>query len=250
MEKPEILQRLFTRTATRFLVRTHRIIQRMPVERRSIQCSRVLVLAPHSDDEVISAGGVLALHQRAGSAVRVLCVSSDSKASPETLEARRMVEARTVAEFLGHELVFLEFPDGSLSLCERQLALEVRKHIDQFAPSIILVPFPGDHHRDHQAVAAACARALDDTEFGGEFWCYEVWSTLWPNCVVDIDAVVQVKRQAISLYAAATGEMPYADAVIGLNRYRGLKLQIPHAEAFFVSRKNQFVRLVTALNSI
>ena len=222
----------------------------MPVERRIIQCSRVLVLAPHSDDEVISAGGVLALHQREGSSVRVLCVSSDSRALPQTLEARRMVEARTVAEFLGHELIFLEFPDGSLSHCERQLALELRKHINEFAPSTILVPFPADHHRDHQAVAAACFEALDGTNFRGELWCYEVWSTLWPNCVVDIDSVVQTKRQAIGLYAAATGKMPYADAVIGLNRYRGLKLQIPHAEAFFVCRKKQFGRLVAALNSI
>ena len=66
MQRPTFLDSVFERTATRFLRRIHRITHRMPVKARIIGKQRVLVIAPHPDDEVIAVGGTMALHQRAG----------------------------------------------------------------------------------------------------------------------------------------------------------------------------------------
>ena len=52
--------------AGRFLRRVHRITHRIPVELRTVTPCRVMVLAPHMDDEVIGPGGTLALHKRVG----------------------------------------------------------------------------------------------------------------------------------------------------------------------------------------
>src|SRR5215475_12026968 len=86
MRRPQIIDGMLERTATRFLRRVHRITHRMPVRLRSLEKQRVLVVAPHPDDEVIGVGGHLALHQRLGSQVLTLFVSVDA---PDPLVRQR-----------------------------------------------------------------------------------------------------------------------------------------------------------------
>ena len=64
--KTSVTKKIKTWAAGRFLSRVHRITHRIPVELRGVQSARVMVLAPHMDDEVIGPGGTLALHQQAG----------------------------------------------------------------------------------------------------------------------------------------------------------------------------------------
>src|SRR5712691_7376506 len=99
MQPPAFLDSVFERTATRFLRRIHRITHRMPMKLRAIQRQRVLVVAPHPDDEVIAIGGNLALHQRAGSAVLTLFVTLDKPAADGSVV--RKGEAERVARLLG-----------------------------------------------------------------------------------------------------------------------------------------------------
>src|SRR5205807_5615866 len=77
MQRPPLLDGILERTATRFLRRIHRVTHRMPIKLRAIEKQRILVVAPHPDDEVIAVGGNLALHQRLGSEVLTLFVTLD-----------------------------------------------------------------------------------------------------------------------------------------------------------------------------
>src|SRR5437588_11889031 len=110
MERPRVLDRLLERTATRFLRRIHRITHRMPMKLRAVEKRRVLVVAPHPDDESIAVGGNLALHQRAGSDVLTLFVTLDASAPDGTIV--RKGEAERAARLLGFDHRFLGFPDG------------------------------------------------------------------------------------------------------------------------------------------
>lgn len=249
MRRPKALNRIVRHTARRFLTRVYRVTHRVPMQLREIERRRVLVVAPHSDDEVIGAGGTLALHQERGSEVSVLYVTSDADAPADSDDALRMDEARRVAELLGFEPHFLEMPDTRVSLHEDRLARVLKEHIDAFKPDVILCPFPGDHHRDHQATAAATIRALEGAAFSGEVWCYEIWSTLWPNTGVDITRFTELKRQAIDLYESQTRYIPYADSALGLNRYRGLRVYVPYAEAFYVCKRSELASLADALST-
>src|SRR5882672_1100101 len=81
MRRPPLLDSVLERTAAGFLRRIHRVTHGTPVKLRAVEKQRVLVVAPHPDDEVIAAGGTLALHQRAGSEVLTLFVTLDAPAA-------------------------------------------------------------------------------------------------------------------------------------------------------------------------
>src|SRR5215467_5173263 len=237
MQRPPFLDRIFERTATRFLRSIHRITHRMPVKLRAIEKRRVLVVAPHPDDEVIAVGGNLALHQRLGSEVLTLFVTLDAPAA----DVGRQGEAERAARLLGFDHRFLGFPDGSVSLHEPALARAIAEAIRRFRPEVICCPFPGDHHRDHQATSACTGAAVADTDYKGEVWCYELWSCLWPNIGVDISTVIDIKREAINCYASQVAYVDYVEGALGLNRFRGLKLGVAYAEAIFACDPRTFV---------
>jgi LmbE family N-acetylglucosaminyl deacetylase len=252
MAKTTLVRKLGRWGARRLLARLHRVTHRMPIELRQIEPGRVLVVAPHMDDEVIGPGGTLLLHKQTGSQLSVVFVSdsagdpSQTGISSET--TRRKLEAQTAAEYVGFELVrFLDYADGKLSLRESRIAYDLAILLDEWQPTTIFCPFPTDHHRDHQATSAALATAIGRADWHGDVWGYEVWSTLWPNAAIDISEVVEKKRAAISCHASQVANMAYVEAALGLNRYRGLRVGVPFAEAFYVCGEADFIELTEEL---
>lgn len=243
MKKAGMLGKLLTATATKALSRAYRMTYRMPIEVIGIERGNILLIAPHADDEVIGAGGALCLHREAGSAVTVAFATVPEDPPAGTILQVRHDEACAAGELLSFKPVFLGYPDGSLMLKEKQLAASIADLITRLSPDVIFCPFPGDHHRDHQSCSHALAQALKNTKQNCEVWSYELWSTLWPNKALDISAVIDGKREAIELYASQVATMPYAEAAIGLNRYRGLKVHVAFAEAYFVTSSEDFAQL-------
>ena len=177
--RTSVVRQVKTWAARRFLARVQRITQRMPVELRQVERGRIMVLAPHMDDEVIGAGGTLAIHQHINSTLEIVfttdCagpkVALDGKSTSEI----RQEEARQVADRFGYEIVgMLAHPDGNLSLHEEECRENLARLISEWKPDQIFVPFPGDHHRDHQATAASLAGAITKTGWRGNVWCHEV----------------------------------------------------------------------------
>jgi LmbE family N-acetylglucosaminyl deacetylase len=255
MRKTGLVRRFCQWGARRFLTRTYRITHRMPLELRRVERARVLVAAPHMDDEAIAPGGTLLLHGQAGSTLGVV-FTSDSAVFPgqtgaDSLTQIRRREAEDATRLLGVEILkFLNYPDGDLVRREQPIGRDLAKLLRDWKPDQFFCPFPADHHRDHQATAAAAALAIRETNWSGEVWGYEVWSTLWPNFAVDISAVVEQKRAAINCYVSQTGDRPYAEAILGLNRYRGLRVHVDFAEAFYVCAAKEFLTLADTLLSI
>lgn len=246
MQRPPLLDGILERTATRFLRNIHRVTHRMPIKLRAIEKQRVLVVAPHPDDEVIAVGGNLALHQRLGSEVLTLFVTLDAPAA----DVGRKGEAERAARLLGFDHRFLGFPDGSISLHEPAVARVIADVIRSFRPEVIYCPFPGDHHRDHQATSASTGAAVEETGYKGEVCCYELWSCLWPNVGVDISSVVEIKREAINCYASQVAYVDYVEGALGLNRYRGIKLGVQYAESLFASDPRTFIGVCRTLSVV
>lgn len=225
----------------------------MPCRVTPIKPGKLLVVAPHFDDDVIPCGGTLLLHKRIGSDIGVVFLSDSGGPSPDEghrrkITAMRKREAESSAAAIGYEiLAMLDHRDGFLGATEKVISARLIEIVAQWEPNQILCPFPTDAHEDHQAAAAAVARALSQLKFDGTIWAYELWSTLWPNVLVDITSVADEKHQAICRYASQQNERDYASAILGLNCYRGLPFKIPYCEAFFVCGSAQFSTIVRSM---
>jgi LmbE family N-acetylglucosaminyl deacetylase len=250
-----ITNRLRSAFARRFLLSVRRATHRLPVQLETLRRQRVMVVAPHMDDEVIGCGGTLLLHRTLQSEVRVVFVSDSSGAvnDPQlarTLRDLRRTEMMKVREVLAlGSVVELGFADGSLMNHEPAIAARLAEELKTFRPAQVLCPFPADGHADHQATAVALALATKLAGWHGEVLAYEVWSTLWPNMAVDIGAVAVEKARLIRMYASEMGDRDYAAAVLGLNRYRGMQHRVELAEAFHRCDAIQFRALTACLDS-
>jgi LmbE family N-acetylglucosaminyl deacetylase/glycosyltransferase involved in cell wall biosynthesis len=152
---------------------------------------RVLVFAPHADDEVFGCGGTLALHVAQQDPVRVV-IAFDGGSNG--VERTRRVEAMRGAARLGLvDYVFWSEPSGhEASVAELERGAElVAEEIAAFRPSTVYAPWVGEQHVDHHALGSAVELALGRalSAIPVEAWAYEVWTPLVPDRVVDISSV-------------------------------------------------------------
>lgn len=143
--------------------------------------TRVVVVAPHPDDEVLAVGGLLALLTAAGVPVEVLAVT-DGEASnpggsvrPAALATLRRAETRAALQALGIDATVtrLGLPDGGAAGLEQPTADALA--LD--ASTWLLAPWAGDGHPDHEAVGRAATTAAERD--GARLLAYPVWAWHW-----------------------------------------------------------------------
>jgi LmbE family N-acetylglucosaminyl deacetylase/GT2 family glycosyltransferase len=209
----------------------------IPYEPMMLRGERLLVLAPHPDDEVIAAGGLIAQHLDEKRAVRVVVVTDGAQGGDAT--AREEETRRGLARLgQGAEIVFLGFPDRALG---DEVIPPLREHLAGFRPDLILVPGPAEIHPDHLALSRAFCDLIqrDDLLFAdlavSKVAFYEVSQPLRPNALVDISAVAERKFDAIGEHASQLELRDYGGYAKGLNAYRAMTIAgCAYAEAYHV----------------
>jgi N-acetylglucosamine malate deacetylase 1 len=217
---------------------------------------KVLVIAPHPDDEVLGCGGSILRHTSRGDEVRVVIVT---KAIPELFSEEQVqagrVEVRRAHEILGVSSTgFLDFPAPRMDMvAESEVALAISAEVRNFQPEVVYTPHLGDIHMDHivahRATAVAC-RPLAGTSVR-RVLAYETLSeTEWsipapgaafaPNVFTDITPYLDGKVAAMKCYASQLreGDHPRTlEAISLLARLRGVSVGLPAAEAFMLLRE-------------
>ncbi len=151
---------------------------------------RLLIIAPHPDDESIAAGGLLQVARASGAALRVLVLTDgDNNPWPQRWVekqwridaaararwgARRRDEGEAALRILGvprDDVRFLELPDGGITDIlmrdDRDVADMLRDQARDFAPTLLVAPALSDRHPDHSAAFILATRAT--TEAGFDF---------------------------------------------------------------------------------
>ena len=189
--------------------------------------SRILVLAPHPDDETIGCGGTLLRHAKQRDDVHVVFLTSGEKGGhgrpeAETLRVREN-EARKATRIHGvSRIEFWHLPDGALR--PTAVAVELlRKKLKHFKPDRIYVTHEQEMHPDHRGAVRLLRRALAGLKGKSpEVLGYEVWTPIQKlDEIVDISPFLEKKLRAIRSYRSQCAVVGFAEAVRGLNRYRG-----------------------------
>ena len=107
----------------------------IPYEPARLRGERLLVLAPHPDDEVIACGGLVAQHIRERRTVRVVVATDGAQAGDAAL---REEESRRALDLLGGaEVSFLRYRDRQLG---PDVAPRLTDLLRELKPDLILAP--------------------------------------------------------------------------------------------------------------
>jgi LmbE family N-acetylglucosaminyl deacetylase len=148
-------------------------------------CRRAVLVAPHPDDEILGAAGILAALVSQGSEVVVVAVTDGEASHPgssvvqrETLAGVRTQESLAALADLGvtagarHRL---GVPDGEISCVEGGVTARL---VDLLQPGDwCFATWRGDGHPDHEAVGRAAAAACAVT--GARLLELPIWAWHW-----------------------------------------------------------------------
>ncbi len=210
---------------------------------------RVLVIAPHPDDETIGAGGATALHARMGDKVTI-CVVTDGGQSramglqQDEMQFTRKREAKEAVAALGEiELIQLGLREGEWR--DDELHAHLARLLARLQPTIIYTTSFIDYHPEHIRVAWVLTETLKRREQPRKaiIRCYEVQVPLGPSlvnllCVLDRVAS-NAKQHALSKYGSQRASLRW------LRRYTRYQKALYQArqtvEAFCELTQEQFL---------
>lgn len=223
----------------------------MPYEASTFVASRVVVFAPHPDDEVLGCGGALADLLDRGARLDVVLVTDGAAGARDAEErgriaAARMEESRRALVALGGGTLHAGgLPDRGLADRLGEVEALLGRWLVEAAPDLIFAPSPVETHPDHRAVAAsllrlaarpaadAAARAME----GANVAFFELSQPFRPNFLFDATRVLDRKERAMSAFASQAAVRDYAGFVRGLNAYRRMTLSadVASVEAYSVA---------------
>jgi LmbE family N-acetylglucosaminyl deacetylase len=209
---------------------------------------RLLVIAPHADDETFGCGGTIASRVAAGHEVHVVVASlSDVYVSSRLLKnsaAQRHEELGEALRRLGvQQHTLLGFDENRL---DQVAQVELITRLDEVLAAELYdqIFFPSaSHHQDHRAIFHACSSALRRAERRPRLVAlYEhpcsSWAATPPpggRYYVDVSRHLERKLDALCAYESQLREPPHElsiDAVRKLAALRGVECGVEYAEMF------------------
>ncbi len=195
----------------------------------------LLVVSPHPDDDVLGAGGSMALAAEQGKGVFSVYVTTgggspqrEPRISAEEMAARREKEAlislRAIGAaggfFLRHQSPGLRGDAGA----------EVREELTQILrmlkPADVYLPAPYERHPTHQITVALTLDALRSAGVRpAKVYGYSLWGSFWggkKRIVRDIGSVIGKKVEAVIAHASQIAYKNYHQGILGKNNFEAV----------------------------
>lgn len=212
---------------------------------------KTLVIAPHPDDELIGAGGLILKRKLEGREVAwvIMTEMKKEKGFSESDIDRRKNEIVKVKDEMQFDQVFeLHYPTRELDTIP---LLEITDNISgifsEFQPNEVLIPSPSDIHSDHRVtydISVSCSKwfrhpyierilayeTLSETNFD-----YLQVNKFHPNFFVDISNHIERKIELIKIYESEFSNHPFprsVEALRALAVLRGSVSGFKAAEAY------------------
>ncbi|NQV03547.1 MAG: glycosyltransferase [Bacteroidia bacterium] len=226
---------------------------------KSVGNGKVLIFAPHPDDEVFGCGGAIIRHVLQNDPVKVVIVTDGAYPVLEEYvggeySAIRKNESQAAATILGYGIPdFLDYPDRGLLYGEK-LIVHLLNIIQVYHPSLIYLPGVAEIHPDHRVLCAAATEASRRFEQDVILVYYEIGQALRPNKLLDITDIMDRKNMAIDCFTSQLKVQDYKYLINSLNAFRSYTLpkEVKSAEGFFTVdskdvksvKKQEYIHLI------
>lgn len=201
--------------------------------------SNILAASAHFDDAELGCGGTLAKHVKAGDRVHLYVATrsgyGNMKGEGVRTSALARKEGLAAAKILGVKVIEGDFETFHLRY-EDPLIASLRKIIEEKKIDTVYLPWTGDAHQDHRALAQAAITAARHCPriLMYRINYYDTDEAFVPRHYVDISATMKTKLQALKAHGSEmkrTGGK-WLEYVTQEDRNTGIKLGVRHAEAF------------------
>lgn len=198
--------------------------------------NRVLVIAPHPDDEIIGCGGTILKHIDLGDKVFVFFVTNGEVSEKESIYERKCQERyaevkRIYASTPIEILLWSEIPAREIESNYMIIRNRLEKVFRKLKPNIVYFPHKKETDFDHRLVHSITKEAYflshinKENTFNNvkaELLGYEVWTPINKIYkIINIDFYIEKKKELINMYKSQVQNIAYADGISGLNTYRG-----------------------------
>lgn len=199
---------------------------------------KMLIIAPHQDDEVIGCGGLICYARQNNIDVDVVHVFAGTSGATEegprdSCQIRRQ-EALMSAKIGDYNVLKnLGFIDRDRKK-DAFMQAELIKIIRKVRPDIILLPHIDESDMEHHVVSLYGKEAvwLSSVDIFSELgiptkdklnvFYYEVWTPiLKPTFVLDITKYIDNKKDMLMAFISQMSTTSWVEGSIGLNSYRG-----------------------------
>ncbi len=218
---------------------------------------KVLIIAPHPDDESLGAGGTLLSHKKNNDELHLLIMTTayeDQGFSKNWIE-KREEEIETIKDIYGLQNIHkFNFKTKELDKYPQDILIQkIASIIEKVKPEILYLPFHSDIHTDHQITfkaAFACTKQfrypyikrvlMYETISETEFALSSPDAVFIPNVFIDITDTFEGKIGALKVYESELGEHPFPRSLKNIKAlaiHRGATSGVTYSEAFMLVKE-------------
>ncbi len=216
---------------------------------KPIDAQKILILAPHPDDEIMGCGGIMCIYNKRDVQIHIIYLTDGRYGiSQDETDIRKKESYKLKNIFPSLTQYFLNFEDSKLSVNINEVSEKIKKIINKINPEIIFTPWILDHHLDHIITSVVLSNILKDFKKNTLVSFYEIMSPLFCNHCVDITAELFEKAKMLNLYKSQVKKFKIDKISISNNLYRGSLLRrktIKASECFLTLYKNDYIKLVS-----
>ncbi len=215
--------------------------------------NKIIVFAPHPDDETLGCGGTLLKHIENGDIVHWVIMTdihADQGYSSSLIKKRKVEIDCVHKKYKFTTTQQFNFKTTELDKVPiNEVIKKISISINKIKPNILYVPFYGDIHSDHLVTFNAISACTKSFRYPSikKIYAYETISetefnlknniVFSPNCWVDISKYIKKKINIMSLYKSEIGIHPFPRSlknIEALAMFRGATVNKKAAESFMI----------------
>lgn len=210
----------------------------------------ILTFCAHNDDQIIGPGGTLAKYAKQGKKFKTYVYSYGESShlymKEHVVQNTRIQEAYDSDKIMGGSgIFFFGLKEGKFmeEFEKKNLAKKVKDIVKKEKTSKIFTHSIDDPHPDHQAVYKTIMKTLDDMNYKGDVYSFNVWNPInvrirnSPKLVVDTSDTFKIKLKAFFVHKSQ--RLTIASLIWGIwfkDWKNGLKNKCKFAEVFYKIR--------------